>query len=105
MVIHKKKVCKKCGKYFYPSGCNQKYCCARCRKTDMDKPIGIRKYTWRNGNDKKETGQMCWYCKNATGNCSWSRNLTPVDGWDAEKTYNVDGSSYRIKFCPEFIHD
>ena len=76
MVIHKKKVCKKCGKYFYPSGCNQKYCCARCRKTDIDKPIGI-----------------------------WSRNLTPVDGWDAEKTYNVDGSSYRIKFCPEFIHD
>ena len=29
---------------------------------------------------------ICWDCKKATtGECSWSKNLKPVDGWKAKK--------------------
>lgn len=51
---------------------------------------------------------LCWQCANATdGNkCSWVRDNTPVDGWEAEKTeiqygYNIT-KSYSIKKCPLF---
>ena len=40
---------------------------------------------------KKEKEQICWTCKNACGGCSWSRNLTPVEGWKAEKTIRSAG--------------
>jgi len=55
---------------------------------------------------KKEKEQICWTCKNACGGCSWSRNLTPVEGWKAEKTI-VRGcgpafESYSIEYCPQY---
>lgn len=43
--------------------------------------------------------QLCWDCKNAVGRCPWSRNFTPVDGWDAE----ADGDGYKIYDCPLFV--
>lgn len=58
--------------------------------------------------------QLCWNCKNACGNCSWSDGtFTPVEGWDATPTKILHSSgnikiytdSFDIKKCPEFIHD
>lgn len=54
-----------------------------------------------------ENEQICWHCKNACGGCSWSRSLTPVNGWLADPIIIKDSvgdiSSYIIKKCPEFI--
>lgn len=54
---------------------------------------------------KKDT--LCWSCKNACGGCSWSRDFTPVEGWNATPTKinshrlgQID--SYIIHDCPEF---
>ena len=50
---------------------------------------------------------ICWRCANAYGQCSWSRNFTPVEGWDAErrdvKTI-IDGyvESYIVNNCPMY---
>ena len=54
--------------------------------------------------------QMCWRCKNATGGCSWSKDLKPIKGWKAKKTYIRDSgavaySSYKILYCPQFDED
>jgi len=53
---------------------------------------------------------LCWYCKNATGNCSWSSTFKPVKGWKAKPTkikINKDTrmSSYHVMACPEFDPD
>lgn len=56
----------------------------------------------------------CWNCKNATGRCSWSKSLKPVEGWNAiptkiynglqnEEPYHYD--SYIVKKCPLFEKD
>lgn len=45
---------------------------------------------------------LCVYCKNAcNGGCSWSENLTPVNGWTAEK--NEHG--YMVLMCPKFVEE
>ena len=66
---------------------------------------------------KKQT--LCWSCKKALGNCSWSKCdkdtgeilFQPVDGWVAEKTsllmYSYDGTkrhetSYIVESCPQY---
>ena len=50
--------------------------------------------------------QPCWTCKNACGGCSWSRDFTPIKGWDAkpsQKTSNgVTTNTYCIKSCPQY---
>lgn len=46
---------------------------------------------------------LCWDCANAVGWCSWSKDFTPVDGWDAE--YVPDKDSYRVIACPLFERD
>ena len=60
------------------------------------------------GKGDKHT-QLCWLCQKAGGNCSWSKNFTPVEGWTAfptkircreSKTGFFD--SYDIYECPEF---
>lgn len=56
---------------------------------------------------------ICWECKNAVGGCSWSRELEPVDGWQAIPTkIKANGNnqiimtdSYIVRGCPEFIED
>ena len=53
---------------------------------------------------------LCWKCANATNSgCSWSRSLTPVDGWTAEEdefvTNYLDKRTYLVIDCPEFIPD
>ena len=58
---------------------------------------------------REENEQLCWKCKKACGGCSWSDNLTPVDGWDATPTIVKDSmgdfESFKIKKCPEFIEE
>ena len=48
---------------------------------------------------------LCWSCLNACDNgCSWSESLTPVDGWEAERTYTLEGEeySYNVRACPQY---
>lgn len=35
--------------------------------------------------------QLCFSCAKACGNCSWSSQLIPVDGWIAENTVLPSG--------------
>lgn len=58
-------------------------------------------------NSKKRT--LCLICQKAGGNCSWSKDFTPVEGWNAkptkircreQKTGYID--SYHVIECPEF---
>ena len=58
---------------------------------------------------------ICWFCKNATGGCDWSRGLIPIKGWTA-RPITIDKSdkgkkgqyikkskpSFRVSECPEF---
>lgn len=61
--------------------------------------------------NKKERGTLCWDCKNACGGCSWSRNFTPVAGWNATegavKVMCQKSQRYVQTFfvhsCPEFV--
>ena len=57
--------------------------------------------------DKFLTSQtLCWDCKFATGGCSWSDRLEPVEGWVAEQTKkNTPFQSYIVKDCPLFRRD
>ena len=52
---------------------------------------------------------MCWQCAKAYGFCRWSRELKPVEGWEAQETHinNTDSGcdSYFVKNCPEFLQD
>ena len=57
--------------------------------------------------EKKTT--LCWDCAKNGGLCSWSKNFTPVEGWEAIPTkinargydyYEID--SYKVVKCPEF---
>ena len=52
------------------------------------------------------TETLCWYCKNACGNCSWSDGtFTPIKGWtidDSKKLKSLDSESYTVLECPEY---
>ena len=108
-----KKTCENCGKPFETIRRNQKYCCNACysianSKRYQPKPKKEAKSKAQNAKPKNEmVGQLCWYCKNAIGNCSWSRCFEPVKGWTAKPTtIKYDETltkSYRITECPEFI--
>jgi hypothetical protein len=57
---------------------------------------------------------LCWHCANATGKCSWSHRLHPVEGWTAieEKILVETGSkrnryfkpitAYKVQDCPQY---
>lgn len=56
---------------------------------------------------------LCWDCANATGSCTWSRLLEPVEGWTAIKVKGkpyklnpeINTDTYIVQACPEFIRD
>ena len=56
---------------------------------------------------------LCWDCANATGGCTWSRLLEPVEGWTAirikGKPYKldpeIDTDTFLVQKCPEFMRD
>ena len=43
---------------------------------------------------------LCWDCKNATGNCPWSRDFSPVNGWETIQ----DEHHCMVLSCPLFEH-
>lgn len=53
---------------------------------------------------KRDT--ICWDCKKSGGLCSWSSNLTPVEGWEIKETWikfpEKIVPSYCVLRCPEF---
>lgn len=72
-----------------------------------DKTIDIRKSDIMRF---AKEGQLCWHCRKACGGCSWSHDLTPVEGWTAERAdlnmWNYgNGMSYRVYACPEYEED
>ena len=96
------KKCPECGKDFKTINA-VKFCSNTCRRRYQ----GKYKITKRRGNET-----LCWTCKNACGNCSWSRSLTPVEGWEAKKIKGKGNfytgeilDSFIVKNCPEYISD
>ena len=49
--------------------------------------------------------QPCWNCANCYGGCNWSRDFTPVIGWDAEEIKKNGLTTYAIRYCPDYISD
>lgn len=54
--------------------------------------------------------QLCWRCVKATGGCSWSARLEPVEGWKAKKVkrmgyYCEANEGWEITACPQFEED
>ena len=94
------KKCKYCGKEFETNGA-KKYCSRLCSASvTYHKKVKF---------SSKDT--ICWSCKNACGNCSWSRSFKPVKGWKAKKTKlkarrdsgnSKYEESYIVKQCPEY---
>lgn len=88
-------MCATCGVLFETTIRSKRHCSKRCESDEL-----------------ASGGQICWRCKNATGGCSWSKNLTPVKDWIAEpriirnydnilRTYE-EIHTYKIKYCPMF---
>ena len=53
---------------------------------------------------------ICWDCRKARGGCTWSAELEPVEGWEAEPTVRKPGTkdemhSFIVYDCPEFERD
>ena len=56
--------------------------------------------------------QICWNCKKAYGQCSWSKSFKPVEGWEATPTkilsrdnvkkIVIETDSFEITSCPLF---
>lgn len=92
------KMCIVCGEIFTTTIKNKKCCSKRCE-----------------ADERESGGQLCWSCQNASGNCSWSSKLIPVDGWIASprtiRNYDSiariceETHTYKIKFCPQYIKD
>lgn len=93
--MQKIKKCLVCGKKFVKiQKQNGKCCssfCARLHKKGLLLEI-----------PKDET--ICWFCKNAMGKCSWSKERIPVQGWVAIPTYIAEDNikSYNVRGCPQY---
>ena len=53
---------------------------------------------------------ICWDCAKFAGDCSWSKDFTPVTGWTAVPTEKQQFrgqplKSYLVTDCPEFERD
>lgn len=59
----------------------------------------------------ENTGNICFLCRRACGDCSWSRDFTPVPGWTAKKVMHKINRgrvrtwepTYKITACPQFV--
>ena len=58
-------------------------------------------------NQKTYRAQLCNDCARASGLCPWSKNLTPVDGWDVVETEDESGQfyTYSVLSCPMYVKD
>ena len=48
---------------------------------------------------------LCWDCSFATGGCSWSDELKPINGWTAKRVTKQTQDSYMVYACPLFSRD
>lgn len=90
---------------------------AKMKEKEIAESLGISEtnyYMWKKGNDMGliPTGRdtLCWSCRKAVRECSWSDLFEPVPGWTAEKTViETNGAacrdSYRVIRCPEYAPD
>lgn len=90
------KKCENCGKIFAARSEKRKFCSKACKNEYMQ---ALR----------DAESQPCWTCSKGVRECSWIRDLTPVDGWSAEKVIKreEDGyirRTYKIKSCPLYIY-
>ena len=97
--------CKYCGG---DTGRNKKWCNMECRRAYFSGKSLSGKYKrkeYKSAYIPQKNEQLCWTCQKATtGECSWSRKLIPVDGWDAVPS-KVHASGFRIRQCPEYVSD
>ena len=88
--------CEYCGKGFITKSSKKKYCSRECKLMAFQLK-------------RQQNEQLCWSCQKACGRCSWSKNLTPVKGWEATPVMVKDDEgnirTYHITSCPEYIHD
>lgn len=90
--LKKTKICEVCSKEFQGAD-YRRYCSARCRTISLNSTYN-------------KNMQLCWTCQRATGFCSWSARLKPVEGWNAKKVVLGDGNiTYKIKACPLYLPD
>jgi hypothetical protein len=105
--------CEYCGNEFVRVSNHNIYCSTECRRKayaqflkEFRKRRPRKKKPYESANDT-----LCWKCQNATGGCSWSQELKPVEGWVAKKTKirlqrgANDIDSFIVRKCPEFIPD
>lgn len=97
--------CSVCGKEFIAKHHKTTICSKECKQIRLNEYYAERRERIKNNVPvdpkyyKRHT--LCWSCQNATNSgCSWSRSLTPVEGWVATK-----GVGYNVKYCPEYIQD
>lgn len=124
------KRCEICGKDFETTN-NKRTCSEECK---IELKVRTLKRQWEKIKEKSRTGRpvgrpkkahkehiykptkndtLCWTCQNATGGCSWSKKLKPVEGWTAEVRnlkFNENGEakydkSYKVIKCPHYIQD
>lgn len=60
--------------------------------------------------EKTDMKQPCWTCRLSYGQCPWSKNFQPIEGWEAELTHKtvrgkVVYDSFEIKHCPMYQQD
>lgn len=57
--------------------------------------------------DYKKKYTLCWECDKCEGDCCWSKDFIPIDGWEAEDDSRYDSKGdYLVRYivwsCPEF---
>lgn len=117
----KVKTCIVCGKEFTGRNCG-KCCSIECQdelykkrqkeRRERNKARREAGYIPKRKAPVERKTTICWTCQNATGGCSWSRCLKPVEGWKAKKM-KIKGNFYTrekvdsfiVEKCPEYIKD
>ena len=56
-------------------------------------------------NDGRSHASICFDCQNAVCKCEWSKDFTPVPGWEAELVYLNKNLTYYVTKCPKHIPD
>lgn len=52
---------------------------------------------------RAKANTCCEQCKNACGDCSWSKDFTPIKGWKTRRSKDRDRTDgLKILYCPEF---
>ena len=92
------KHCQDCGTVPVKLGTTEQYIV-----TDL----GIGEWAGCSKEKAQKREQLCNTCARASGFCTWSENLTPVKGWDAQVGTDQSGNFYTwsISGCPLYISE